>query len=1405
MPLPADANLEADLAQREHDSQYRMAFEASRDGIILRRLDRTILDCNAALCRMLGYEADELIGEDVLRIIHPDDVEWLRDQRKRRSAGEAVPERYLMRLVRKDGSSITVETSSALRGTFDDTEGNIVVYRDVTDSVDAGRDRRESDERFRAVFDDSQTPLVLIDAQTRLPQRNQAFADMLGYTLEEFGELPRGAFMIPADVDAGDQRLDRLFAGGDPDPQPYARCYKHRNGQPVEVMVQESVLDVDGERVGILFSTRDVTSERVAQAALRDSEDRFRSIFEDSLTPMAFVDIPNRNTTRNRAFVDMLGYSPDEISKVPPGALMTPDDAETANRRFNYTVDGMPVDPDPFARRLQHRDGRMVDVIVQMSQLSTDGGGTGVLASLRDVTAERAAIEALQESEDRFRSIFDDSLTPLVLMDASTSKVTRNRAFAEMLGYPADEISDLPRAAFILPDDSDGTNRRLAEYAVSGKTEAEPFPRRYKHRDGHFVDVVVQASPLNVAGQRVGALASFRDVTVERAALAALQESEERFRAVFEDSLTPMSFVDAGTLRTTRNQAFAEMLGYSQEEFARLPRDQMLAPADQEEAEQRVERLLDSDDVATKAYPRRYLHKSGHSIDTMVQLSLLNIEGRRVGVLVSLRDVTAERAAQQARQESEERFRAVFEDSLTPLALADAATGHTTRNRAYAAMLGYTSEEIADLPRSAFILPSDMEPATELLQSMLDGSQRALGPYTRHFVHKDGHVIDAEGQASTIEVAGERVAVLFSARDTTIERAAQTAIQESEEHYRTLFETAQNGNIVVGRDGRLRFANAAAARLLGREDEGLVGMDYGSLVHPDEREQALSAVEAVFNVPAGQTLRESPRRIRRLLKADGSVVTVDITISLYREDGEVTGLHFEWTDMTALLESEEHYRTLFETAHVGNVVIGHDRKVRFANQAAAAMLRCQPDDLIGKAYSEFVREDERESVESLLDGLLSGDREFSEAGLARPLRRVDGTAATVHVTSSFYREGGEVTGIHVEWIDATEILRLRDQLLQSQKLEAVGTLVAGVAHDFNNLLTGIGGSIERATAEHGDSPWLDRASVATDRASDLVQQLLRFSKQIEASPTDVDAGELATETVFLVRETVDRRISILLNTPDTTAHIAADRTQIHQVLMNLILNACDAVTERLEAAADDSYEPRVNVAIRHLDQWEPADGEATSWVELSVSDNGIGISPEVRARIFDPFFSTKETDRGTGLGLSTAYGIVRDHGGSISVESAPGEGSKFAVRLPTPLFNGETADDGGHAIEAVQHPDPGGRVLVVDDEVVIGEILDGVLSAAGYEVVCAIGGREALRLANDQTFDLVLLDINMPGIDGWEVLAELRQTHTDLPVIMVSGYAHHADAMERGARRLIQKPFDSSAMLAAVGEEIRTH
>ncbi|MEC9036550.1 MAG: ATP-binding protein [Verrucomicrobiota bacterium] len=402
--------------------------------------------------------------------------------------------------------------------------------------------------------------------------------------------------------------------------------------------------------------------------------------------------------------------------------------------------------------------------------------------------------------------------------------------------------------------------------------------------------------------------------------------------------------------------------------------------------------------------------------------------------------------------------------------------------------------------------------------------------------------------------------------------------------------------------------------------------------------------------------------------------------------------------------------------------------------------------------------------------------------------------------------GGQQIARFWSFHDVTEQRKLQKGLEQAQKMEAVGRLAGGVAHDFNNLLTGIIGNLSLVGAgdnegfESKDEEFISSAKRASQRAAELVKQLLGFSRQSHLELDSCEVNQVLDEVHSLLKSTTDPAINISMNCSSDLWTVEADSTQVEQVVMNMCVNAIDAMSENGGNLVLSTTNKSLNQSM--LSKYPGR--EQGDFVEIRVSDNGVGMTSEVMAKLFEPFFTTKEQGKGTGLGLATSYGIVKQHGGWIECESEVGVGSNFSIFLPRkdvrhenirPVTNEDDADFTGDE-----------TILVVDDEDVVRRVAEGALKCYGYNTLSACNGKEALKVLekNKDEIMLVLLDLTMPVMSGKETLAVIRDRFTDVPVVVCSGYMVDLEGFEdeTGLRpdSAIQKPYNVNDLAKRVRE-----
>jgi PAS domain S-box-containing protein len=615
---------------------------------------------------------------------------------------------------------------------------------------------------------------------------------------------------------------------------------------------------------------------------------------------------------------------------------------------------------------------------------------------------------------------------------------------------------------------------------------------------------------------------------------------------------------------------------------------------------------------------------------------------------------------------------------------------------------------------------------------------------------------------------------LSRVRSSNEQRKAESALRRSEANLKAIFNSSHQCFVLLDRDGAVQALNRTAeewgVRILGRrpfEGENV----HGFLPEfTPQFERALRGETSTIEIALQDT-----DGFERWYEATSAPVT--------DESGAVIGVCLNARDVSerkrgeqALRESEERYRDLFDNASDLVCMTAADGSFRYANKAFQGTLGYPEADLERRRLPELLHEDSRGRYDEVIERVVAGET-------LRHVELVFLTAAggTVMVEGNLSCHGGPAGPGTIRGIyrDVTERNRVEEHLRRSERIQAAGRLAGGVAHEVNNMMTGVIGfgqfllrTLEPGDERRGDVEQIIRAG---SRAADVTRQLLAFTRQQVLRPEVLDLNEIVRGVEKMLRRLLGEQHDLVLDLSPAVGRIRADGAQIEQVLVNLALNARDALSEQgrvtigtESAVLDEAY------AQRHAE----ATISAGPYVVLTVSDTGCGMDRELQTRIFEPFFTTKAVGHGSGLGLSTVYGIVKQSGGYIWVYSEPGQGSTFKVYLPA--VGPGVASNGPLPIDALPR---GGseRILVVEDEELVRGMTARGLRDHGYEVIEAGDGSVALRLVekSPSRFDLVISDVVMPAMGGRELGRLLARLEPTLPVLYISGYTGE-DVVRRG-------------------------
>ena len=728
----------------------------------------------------------------------------------------------------------------------------------------------------------------------------------------------------------------------------------------------------------------------------------------------------------------------------------------------------------------------------------------------------------------------------------------------------------------------------------------------------------------------------------------------------------------------------------------------------------------------------------------------------------------------------------------------------TFANDSYCRYFSAKREEVLGTSFFPLIQPEDLEKLKERVEKLTPENptstdvNRVFLPDGSIGWHQwiDRAIFDENGRLIEYQSVG---------KDITLRKRAEEALQKSERRFRDLTEMLPEAVFEADLDVNLTYANRQAFSLFGYTQDDLErGVNGFDLLIPEELERAR---ENLFRRMQGE---EMGLIQYSAVRKNGTVFPILMHASPIIEQGTFKGIRGVIIDITerlqaeeALVQSEERFRLAFATSPDAISINRVDGTYVEVNEGFTELTGYARDDVIGKSSLDIKIWDIPEDRQRLIEKL---QRDGRAKNLESRFRLKDGSLKIGLMSAKIFNLQGEphilsVTRDITEKKRAEEEkLRLKEQLHQALKMEAIGTLAGGIAHDFNNILTIIIGSGQMIREKSNDffaRKNIQQVLTAANRAKFLVQQILAFSHQTEHKLTPVRLQSILKETVQLLRATTPATVEIIADIRPQCSVVNADPTQIHQILMNLCTNAVHAMDEK----------GILNISLQEVD----LDAEFLKYhprippgrfVQLAVSDTGTGIPEEVKKLLFVPFFTTKEIGKGTGMGLAVVHGIVEEHQGFIDVDTEVGRGSTFRVFFPVTK-----------AVEQVEPEKkielPGGteRILFVDDEEPLLHLARRRLTSLGYSVTTESSSVKALELfrTDPAQFDLVFTDQTMPNMTGSELAAEILKQRPEMPIILCSGYSSKISKETprvEGISRFIPKPYDQKVLAETIRDAL---
>lgn len=1051
-----------------------------------------------------------------------------------------------------------------------------------------------------------------------------------------------------------------------------------------------------------------------------------------------------------------------------------------------------------------------------------------ILASTAAAALESASLYTqVQHAEKNYRSIFENAVEGIFQSTPDRRPLTVNPAMAHILGYESPEevvnsFTDIGKQLFVdqaLPAE---VTRTLEERGVLQGFEFEAYR---KDRAKIWLSLNIRGVR-DEKGAEVCREGTIEDITERKRAEAErlvmfeiiqgsiTTRNLDEFLKLIQKSIGKLLYAEncfVGLYDETTSLMHFE---YWADQFDAVPLPHPPGKGFSSYVLRTNKPLLLTEEIKSRMYGSGEVEKSGRSSASWLGVPL-RMSSRALGVLVvqhyedknaySQRDLEflssvgdqialaiERKQAEKALRESEERYRDLVENAHDLIYEHDLEGNYISANKAVEQITGYSLEESFHLNLAQVVAPDYLEKSQELFHRKLAGER--VTAYEMEIIAKDGHRVAVEVNSSLVLRDGVPVGVRGIARDITERKLAEEGLRESEERYRLLFESNPQPVWVYDLETLAFLAvNESAVHHYGYSREDFLAMTIKD-IRPAED------IPALYESVAGSSEGVDAAGIWRHLKKDGTIIEVEITSHLLVFDDRRAELILAH-DITERKRAEaDLVRLAAAVEQTADSIVITDLKgnIQYVNPAFERITGYAKEEVLNQ-NSRILKSGKTDPAvyKELWEMIARGDVWIGHL----TNRRKDGTLFEERVTiSAIFDESHEIVNYVAVKQDISDFIQLEEQLRQSQKMEAIGQLAGGVAHDFNNLLTVIGGySSILLNKLDQDSPFrtsVEEIKKASDRASGLTRQLLAFSRKQILQPKILDLNVVVSDLDKMVRRLIGEDIDLLAITDPNLGKVKADPGQIEQVLLNLIVNARDAMPgggkltiETANAALSADY------ALSHAAVGGP-------YVMLAVSDTGCGMDAELQKHVFEPFFTTKVTSKGTGLGLATVYGIVKQSDGHIWLYSEPGKGTSFKIYLPCV---DEIVADQANAAGMPLVPKGTETLLLVEDEDQVRQIVQAILEQQGYDVLPAANGEEALKLAelHGSKIDLLLTDVVMPQMSGRELAQELTTILPQLKVLYMSGYTD--DAIVRhglldASLSFIQKPFDAATAARKVRE-----
>lgn len=1366
--------------------------------------------------RIFGFEPGEVELTDELfyEAIHPDDrarlAKTIRD-----AITEKMPFDIEHRIILPDGEERVVQAMAEL--VLDEETGKplklLGSVQDITERKRAESDLQHRQTELRVLFDVMPAMVWFKDTKDNILRVNKQVAEAAGRSIEEIeGKpspeiYPETAAKFYADdlnvIESGKPKLRYVEMLPGPDG---AKRWLQTDKVPY--------FDTDGNPIGIVVMAQDVTLRKDAEEALEESEERNRELVENAIDIIYTHDLAGNYTSVNKAGERITGYTLDEILKMNIAGTVAPAYLDKARQMIAEKLAGNDI--TAYEIELIVKDDRRVALEVNTRIIYAGGVAIGVQGIARDITERKKTQESLRETEERYRDLVENAIDIIYTLDVNGNYTSVNKACEQITGYKREE--SLTRSMFdsIAPDYVETGRQMLASHLAG--INMPPYELELIAKDGRRIAIEVSTRPIIEDGVSVGVQGIARDITDRKLIDAALVASELRYHSLFEnmiegyaycetifedDRLTDFVYIEV-------NGAFEKLTGLKNVAGRRVS--------------EVIPGIKDINPELFEIYGRVALSGNPEKFETYLEaldlwLSITVYSSAREQFVAVFDNITKRKRAETLLTESQEQLALAAASVKLGIWDWNVVDDKLEWDARMFELYGINEKDFTGVYDAweTCLHPDDREQNEAHTRDALAGER----PFNTEFrvIWPNGEVHHLEARA-LIERNDEGKAIrmigvnwdITERKGTAIKLEALTIRTERRERMlTTMLSSMTDFAQIYDRAGRLLFANQPLLTVWGLTLDDVVGKDFHDLKYPYALANKLQQqIEQVFNTSQSITDESS------FTGVDGITGHYEYIFSpAIGADGNVDFVVGSTRDVTERNLSEERLKysqtnlaKSQEIAHLGSwdLIIPETGKINEGvlewSDEVFRIFGYEPNqvEVSNDVFFNAVHPDDRADVAAAMTKALA---EGGEYRIDHRIVRPDGSERFVHEHSEIIRD--KQTGEPVKMVgtiqDITIQKQLGEQLRQSQKMEAVGVLAGGIAHDFNNLLTAIiGYSILTLNKMAPDDPYrhnIEEVKNAGDRAAELTGQLLAFSRKQVMQPAVVNLNTIIASIQSMLTRVIRENIELRVVLDPQLGNIKADPGQIEQVIMNLVINARDAMPDGGTLTIETS-----NV---HLDESYISDHALDTpgdFIRISVTDSGVGMDLATRSRIFEPFFTTKEIGKGTGLGLSTVYGIVKQSGGDVIVYSEPGHGTTFKVYLPAV---GDSVPKRRWAGEAEESYAGTETILLVEDEEIVRTFVSTILKANGYNVLEAPDGKKALEVSRGyaDTIHMLLTDLIMPRMSGTELKNQLTKLRPGIKYLFMSGYTDDSISNQGviiSETAFIEKPFSPVALSQKVRE-----